>query len=250
MWYLLHSDEETFEIIEKMMNKPSWTLILKFKKQANQKKEVNKQIYDQWIELMKMNESSEFQKKIRECMKHLAFENMAKIFPPLHVACNVGDKELVKIILDKIKDPFMKNDYPFQWAKYQPEVMKMLMDAYFSKGSWERTPLEIAIANKNAENISLLLPLAGPNVVRNLATIPINMDKIYRIATAALLHFQPLDFDEGMNFEMEITNVCLRFIIRSKVGKEHFDITELQCINNTECLGFFDVCTEKGCICL
>ena len=266
MWYLLHSNEETFDIIEKMCSKPSWTLILRFKKQAIKKWQVNKQSYHQWFELLNVNELSEFQEKFRELVKHpIIVANEQILRPPLHLATNIGDQEMVKCILKNLKDPFIKDglgDSPFHLAvsKNQIEILKILMQHSTdinTKGSEDKTPLEIAIFLKNADSISLLLPQIGQNVVKNFATIPINMDKMYRIATAALSQYQLIyddDPDEWIDFKIEITNDLLNFIIKttSKTSGEEngWDEMGLQCITNTECLGVLNVCKEKGCICL
>ena len=268
MWYLLHSNEETFDIIEEMCSKPSWTLILRFKKQAIKKWQINKQSYHQWFELLNANESSEFQEKFRKLIKHpIIVDNDQILRPPLHLATSIGDQEMVKCILKNLKAPFIKDglgDSPFHLAvsKNQIEILKILMQHSTdinTKGSEDKTPLEIAIFLKNADSISLLLPQVGQSVVKNWATIPINMDKMYRIATAFLSQYQLIydddpDDPDWIDFEMEITNDLLDFIIKRESkssGKEKgLDSTGLQCITNTECLGVLNVCKERGCICL
>ena len=266
MWYLLHSNEETFDIIEEMCSKPSWTLILRFKKQAIKKWQVNKQSYNQWFELLNVNESSEIQEKFRELIKHpIIVDNEQILKPPLHLATSIGDQEMVQCILKNLKNPFIKDglgNSPFHLAvsKNQIEILKILMQHSTdinTKGSEDKTPLEIAIFLKNADSISLLLPQVGQRVVKNWATIPIDMDRMYRIATAALSQYQLIyddNPDEWIDFKMEITNDLLNFIIKttSKTSGEEngWDEMGLQCITNTECLGVLNVCKEKECICL
>ena len=191
---LLNVSKESLKDLVKVNN--SWKRIIEqpmfWLKKCGQKFKSEDNFHllcDEWSKLIQTLPSTESLVLIKD---HLF--NSESMLPPLHLACKDGNVSWVKNFLKAIKS--------------EKEI--------YSNTVENKTPLDFAIESNHKEVIELLLPLAGPAIVRNYASKNYDLKEEYHIAADYLsAYYVPERVRKG-NYKLTVVITETHFTIKVK----------------------------------
>ena len=154
--------------------------------------------YQEWSGLIKTFPSSQCLLLIKD---HL-FDSESML-PPLHLACKDGNVSFVKYFLKTIKSE--KETY--------------------SNTVEDKTPLDFAIESNQKEVIELLLPHAGPDIVRNYASKNYDLKEEYHTAANYLSDYYVPERVKKGNYKLSVVITETHFTIKVK-GLNEFQGSE------------------------
>ena len=198
---LLNMSKDSLEDLVNVNN--SWKSIIEqpmfwLKKcgQKFQKEENFTFYYQEWIELVKTFPTTESLVWIKD---HLFISE--SMLPPIHLACKVGNVSFVKSFLKEIKS--------------EKEIHANKVE--------DKTPLDFAIESDQKEIIELLLPHAGPDVVRNYASKNHDLKEEYHTAADYLSDYYVPERVKKGNYKLSVVITDFNFTIKVKGLNEFKD---------------------------